>query len=119
LRSATTEESSIGAVASLVRGWSSFVAPDHPVTDLGRRDPLPPLPRPGTTHAVLFSGKRWNMRAAARWCLMHGYLVTKKTRLPKKRKLIIHPVNAFKDNQFTTFQVCGDVKIILGKRRKR
>ena len=119
LRSATTEETGVGAVASLVKSWSSFVGPDNVVTDLGRRDPLPPLPRPGSTHVIIFDRLRWKPRSAQRWCDMHGYLTTKKVELSDRFKLFVHPVGAFRENEFTTFQVCGDVKMILGKRRKR
>ena len=116
IRSADTAETALSNVRSLVRSWESFVCEEKPTTSLGRGDPLPPLPRPGSTYAVIFGSQRWSTRAAASWCRMNGYLPYRKEALEGRFKLIIHPVEVFKPKQFTSFRVCQDVKIIVGKR---
>ena len=125
LRSENTAETEEDNVEALVKSWDSFVqggaatGPEHvdrKVSDLGRGDPLPPLPSPAQAHAVVFSGERWNSRAATRWCRMQGYLPEKRVNMQNRFKIIIHPIELFKSHEFTIFKVCSDVKVILGKR---
>ena len=115
-----TAESTTSNVETLVRSWDRFVAEKPPaLTSLGRGEPLPALPSPKNTHAVIFSGPRWRMRAAASWCRMHGYEPSAKSALPDRFKLTIHDAGVFLPHQFSQFKVCQDVKIIMGTRRSK
>ena len=112
-----TAESEAATVESLVRNWGQLVnTKARKITELGRTDPLPPLPSPGGAHAILFSGERWKAQSAARWCRMNGYMPTGSFDMDTRFKLIINPADLFKPNQFTAFKVCSDVKVIVGKR---
>ena len=112
-----TAETAHSNVQEVVRSWDTFVAERPPsITSLGRGDPLPPLPRPGSTHAIVFSGKRWKTRSAASWCRMHGYSPTRREDLPGRFRLIIHPIEVFRPKEFKAVRVCKDVKIIVGRR---
>ena len=118
LRSEDTAETSASNVEALVRSWSGFVSGKLPkVTSLGQGDPLPSLPSPAQTHAVVFSGNRWGLSSASRWCRMHGYEPYRRSEGSGRLKIVVHPVEVFAARQFTSFQVCGDVKIIVGRRR--
>ena len=116
LRAEDTAETTLSNVASLVRSWEGFVYEKRPTTSLGRGDPLPALPSPGKTHAVVFSGPRWATKSAASWCRMNGYLPSRKIALEGRFKLVIHPIEVFKPREFSAFRVCRDVKVITGKR---
>jgi SWI/SNF-related matrix-associated actin-dependent regulator of chromatin subfamily A-like protein 1 len=109
-----TAETAISNVEQLVRSWDQFVSPERKITSLGRGDPLPPLPPPAKTHAVVFSSKRWSTRTAARWCRMHGYLPSSRSDLLGRFKLVVHPVDIFKPNEFKSVRVCQDVKVLVG-----
>lgn len=86
---------------------------------LGEGDPMEPLPSPSITHGIVFYGTRWNSTAAMNWCRMHGYDVSKKVDMNGRFKLVVHPANVFIKNQFKSFDVCKDVKIIIGTRMGR
>jgi SWI/SNF-related matrix-associated actin-dependent regulator of chromatin subfamily A-like protein 1 len=116
IRAENTGETTIANVELLVRSWNSFVAKERAVTALGRGDPLPPLPGPSNTHAVVFYGDRWKVRSAAAWCRMHGYLPSAKVGMADRFKLIVHPIEVFRPREFTSVTVCQDVKVIVGKR---
>ena len=117
LRAEDTAETSGQNVLSLVKNWSSFVCTKKKeTTNLGRGKPLPPLPRPGKTYAVVFSGKRWSSGSAAAWCRMNGYLPSRKDVLEGRFRLVIHPIEVFKPKEFSSFRVCRDVKVIVGQR---
>jgi len=116
LRSEDIAETTVSNVVTLVKRWDKFVARTGHLTDLGRGDPLPPLPSPSCTHAVVFYGERWTVRAAASWCRMHGYYPDRKVRLEDRFKLLVHPIEVFRPREFDVYRVCRDVRIITGKR---
>lgn len=113
------EESEESAVAAIIHTWNQAVYARGSVTDLGRGSPLPPLPKPRCTHALVFSGSRWNERRARRWCKMNGYSPRKTQHLTGRVKFTQLPAHLFVDNQFEVFPVCRDVKIIIGRRLSR
>jgi SNF2 family DNA or RNA helicase len=112
-----TAESETATVESLVRDWGKLVdTKARKITELGRTDPLPPLPGPGGTHAIIFSGIRWKKGSAVRWCRMNGYMPISSMDMDTRFKLVINPADLYKPNQFTSFKVCSDVKLLVGKR---
>ena len=117
-------ETEAGNVELLLNKWHDFVG-DSTVSfsDLGRGKPLPPLPSPKRTHAVVFLGERWKTSSAANWCKMNGYLPCKKVQLADRFKLVTHFTTEFRPNQFTVHHVCKDIKVItgvrLGKKNRR
>ena len=116
IRAESTAETALANVESLVRSWDTFVSKKRPVSTLGRGDALPPLPGPGTTHAIVFYGSRWKVRSAAAWCRMHGYMPDKKVGMADRFKLIVHPVEVFRPREFKSVHVCRDVRVIVGRR---
>jgi len=117
-------ETETGNVEAVLRKWQSFASNNKIVfSNLGRGKPLPRLPSPKATHAVVFYGKRWKTSSAANWCRMNGYLPTKKVQLSERFKLVVHPPSMFKSNQFEVHAVCKDIKVItgtrIGKKNKR
>lgn len=116
-----TAETPLGNVSSLLRSWAERVQGEQhgPPTALGFGKPLPPLPRVGSTHGVIFSGERWTPTTAARWCRMFGYPVRCKVDLDDRFKLVVLPSLMFKRGEFKSFTVCKDIKIILGRRVSR
>ena len=113
---ADTGETAESNVEAVLKSWSTFVQEKKDVVDLGRGEPLPPLPSPGDTHAVVFYGERWKTGSAARWCRMNGYLPSSRVDLLKRFKLVVHPIDVFKSEKFSVIKVCEDVRVILGKR---
>jgi len=116
IRDKSTEETKRGNVVALLRSWSSFAVGEKPLTPLGRGSPLPPLPRPGATYAVIFKRGRWKVKTAKRWCRMNGYYPGSTTLYEDKMRLVIHPVEVFRPKSFGLFKVCKDIKILTGKR---
>jgi len=116
LRSEDTHETGQANAMHMVRSWDHFVAPKRKVVSLGLGDPLPPLPSPSVTHAVVFYKGRWNSKAGGRWCKMNGYVPGRQVDLVKRFKLIVHPAEVFKPKEFSIFRVCKDIRIIVGER---
>ncbi len=116
IRAEDTAETTISNVEALVRSWENFIPHRRQVTALGCGEPLPALPTPSQTHAVVFSGHRWHTRSAARWCRMHGYAPSKRVSLEDRFKLIVHPIEVFRPREFSVVPVCRDVKVIVGAR---
>ena len=116
LRSEDTAETDEHNALHLVRSWSHFIAPKSETTQLGLGEPLPPLPAPPTTHAIVFHGDRWNARSAARWCRMNGYMIGRRVELDGRLKLVVHPEEVFQKGSFASFRVCKDIRILTGKR---
>ena len=113
------EETEEASVEQLIHLWNRAVRKRGKVSDLGRGAPLPALPKPRTTHAVVFYGSRWDEKRAKRWCRMNGYAPRKLTRLKGRLKYEQLPATLFVPNQFEPFIVCKDVKIIVGRRLSR
>ena len=107
--SANTAETTESNVEALIKTWDSFVREKSEIVDLGRGEPLPPLPSPSDTHAVVFYGQRWSTASAARWCRMHGYL-------PSNRVDLVDPIDVFKPEKFSVVPVCTDIRVIRGKK---
>jgi SNF2 family DNA or RNA helicase len=116
---ANTAVTDTSTVESMLQAWSRHTHPDVQVTELGLGKPLPPLPSPKITHGVVFSGTRWTKQTAAVWCKMHGYKPDKLKMLSGRMKIVIHPAEVFRPNQFELTRVCKDVRIITGKRLSR
>lgn len=112
-------ETPTGNVESLIRSWGKHTAATHEALPLGLGKSLPPLPSPKLTHGVVFYGDRWKGKSAAAWCRMHGYRPTKKVDLTGRFKLVQHPIEVFRKNQFDVVKVCKDIRIITGTRLSR
>jgi SNF2 family DNA or RNA helicase len=114
--SADIMETDRGNVESLIRLWGDHSVPEATPEPLGLGQPLPPLPSPRQTHAIVFYGNRWKARSAAGWCRMNGYLPSKKVDLHNRFKLVVHPPDVFKKGEFQTHRVSRDIRIITGAR---
>jgi SNF2 family DNA or RNA helicase len=112
-------ETPTGNVEALIHSWGKHTAVDRQPLPLGLGEPLPPLPSPKITHGIVFYGSRWKGKSAAAWCRMHGYQPTKKVPLLDRFKLVQHPVEVFRKNQFDVVKVCKDIRIITGTRLSR
>lgn len=117
--SADVEENEQINVETLIRTWNKAVDVKGTVSDLGRGKPLPPLPKPRHTHALVFYGDRWDESSARAWCKMNGYAPRKLSRLKGRLKFIQSSIDLFQPNRFEFFSVCKDVKIIVGLRLSR
>jgi len=116
--SKTTAESPLGNVAALLSSWSNHVGKqDHgKASNLGFGGPLPPLPPAARTHGVVFYGERWTAKAATWWCKMNGYEPRMKIEMQGRFKLVVQPTQLFRSRSFSSFKVCKDVMIIVGRR---
>lgn len=117
--SADVAETDTGNVQSLIRLWGDHAVPDIQPEALGLGDPLPPLPSPRLTHAIVFYGQRWRLRSAVNWCRMNGYLPSRRVELTDRFKLVVHPPEVFQKGQFKSHRVSKDIKIITGNRLSR
>lgn len=113
---ASVGENEISSVENLIKGWDNFVTQTHKTTDLGQGKELPPLPRPGSTYAILFGSKRWSKKNAERWATMHGYLPRQCVPAGSKMRLTVHPIEVFQPHAFKSFRVCADIQVVTGKR---
>jgi SNF2 family DNA or RNA helicase len=105
-----------GNVRAMIQSWGAHVAPAVKVESLGHGKPLPALPPPRETYAIVFSGKRWQTSSARVWCKMNGYLADRKVSMLDRFKLVVHPPDFFRKGQFKTYRVSKDIKIITGVR---
>ena len=112
------EENENKAVESIIHNWNHAVGRQGKVRNLGRSKPLPPLPKPRFTYAIIFGRKRWDERTAQAWCRMHGYSPRAIKKLPDRIKIEQLNIQYFQPNQFGSFAVCRDIKIITGRRMK-
>jgi hypothetical protein len=110
-------ESDLATVEALIRTWSMHANAEAPAySDLGCAAPLPPLPDPPNTHALLFSATRWTLSGAQRWCRMNGYYTEQSEQTADIIKLRVHPANVFRPQQFVVHRVAKDIQIITGTR---
>lgn len=119
LGSVYTAETPTGNIESMLKSWGTHVNTKGPVQPLGHGDPLPPLPSPGTTHAVVFHGDRWHPRSALRWCGMHGYQPERRVDLAGRFKFVIQPAQVFRSQEFQVFHVSRDIKLLVGRKLPR
>jgi SNF2 family DNA or RNA helicase len=118
--SADVEETTTGNVEALIHQWGKHTATEDPiVVGLGQGKPLAPLPSPKITHGIVFYGARWKRMSALNWCRMNGYVPERKVALTGRFKLVIHPIEVFRKNQFTVVEVSKDIRIITGNRLSR
>ncbi len=118
--SADVLETPLGNVEALIHRWGDHAKTEGvDVLDLGQGDPLVPLPSPKVTHGVVFYGDRWKTRSAINWCRMHGYKPERKVTMDERFKLVLHPAEVFRKNQFNVVKVCQDIRIITGQRLSR
>lgn len=112
-----TAETSSGTVEALLRAWGTHTQVERgKVLPLGIGEPLPPLPSPAVTHAIVFGSERWDPRAGLRWCRMNGYSVHTRADLGNRFKLIVHPAPVFQRGRFEIVRVSRDIRIIVGQR---
>jgi SNF2 family DNA or RNA helicase len=115
--SAKTAETPTNNVVDLLRSWGEHTRTEKgAVSTLGTGDPLPALPSPTDTHAIVFSGDRWQPLSALRWCRMNGYDPAARVDLEGKFRLVNHPALVFKPQSFSVFSVSKDIRIIVGSR---
>ncbi len=107
-------------VKTMIAQWTKHSKGSLPEvnTNLGICAPLPPLPSPRETYAVLFDKAHWNLKGAYRWSVMNGYLVNKL--LPSsKLKLRLNPEVIFKPGTFKIQSVSKHISVITGERVSR
>ena len=114
--SADIRQTPLSNVEAMIRMWGEHAEAPGTMTDLGQNKPLPSLPRPGNTHGVVFRGDRWTAKTANTWCRMNGYKAEKLVQLKGRIKLVVHPADVFRKNQFELVKVAKDINIIVGKR---
>jgi SNF2 family DNA or RNA helicase len=117
--SADIQDTDEKSVEAIIHTWNNAVSTHGDISDLGRGRPLAALPKPRHTHAILFSGDRWDTARAKVWCRMNGYAPRKLKKFKGRFKYIQQPIDLFLPNRFETFNVCSDVKIITGQRLSR
>lgn len=115
------DETPMANVERLLRTWGEVVSPScGPPVALGLGEPLPSLPSHKDTHAVVFSGTRWDPRGGARWCKMHGYKPYKHVVAgDEKFKLLVQPTSMFKPHSFHVVPVSKEIKLVCGQRLGR
>lgn len=116
LRSVTTVENSEVDVKTLLRQWESHLTTGQAPSRLGLGDPLPSLPRPRDTHAIVFKGSRWVKRSALLWCKMNGFEASRVIDLGNRLQLVIHPAQSFTPGKFRSFKVSEDIHVLVGDR---
>jgi hypothetical protein len=118
LRAENTAEDDLGNVKAMLARWSDFVVHGgkRQTSRLGLGEPMPPLPSPSCSHAVIFTGPRWKKGSAAAWCKMHGYLPQSAVTMDERLKLVVHPLQVFRQRKFKVVRICEDVKVIVGVR---
>ena len=114
------DETPVSNVESLISSWGSHTEGEgsdkRKISPLGQGVPLPPLPKPRDTYAIVFQGDRWQPKSALLWCKMNGYMPVQKQDLDDRFKLILNPVTIFKRNTFKSVSVCKDIKVLTGVR---
>ena len=115
------EDSPESTVMDLIRSWSEYS--DAPVsketTLLGIGKALPPLPKHKDILQILFGGSRWNKKAVRAWAKMNGYKLFRTEYDGNLWRAHCHRHKEFKHGEFYTYSVSREIKIILGKRRKK
>ena len=110
-------ESDARTVTEMIRAWSERSNVERPeYSDLGVAPPMPALPAPPETHAVVFSAQRWTKEGASRWCRMNGYYADRIIETGSILKLRVHPANVFRDQKFSLVRVAKDIQVIVGSR---
>lgn len=115
---ADTAETPTSNVVDLLRSWSTHAAaePGAKAQALGLGDPLPPLPSPRVTHALVFSSERWTPKAALVWCRMHGYRPEKRVDYEDRFKFEVHPAAVFEQQSFHAEKLSRHIKALTGRR---
>lgn len=115
------EDSPESTVVDLIRSWSEYS--DAPVSQetslLGLGKALPPLPKYKDILQILFGGSRWNKTAVKAWAKMNGYKLFRTEHDGNLWRAHCHKHKEFKQGEFYTYSVSREIKIILGKRRKK
>jgi SNF2 family DNA or RNA helicase len=122
LRAENTAEDDMSNVKAMLARWSDFIVhggKKRATTRLGLGKPMPPLPSPSISHAVVFSGPRWKKGSAAAWCKMHGYQPQSAISMDERLKLVVHPLQVFRQRLFRVVPICEDVKVIIGERLEK
>jgi SNF2 family DNA or RNA helicase len=108
-------------VMSIINSWSEHANAKVYKGDamLGLVRSLPPLPKPKNTHQVIFKGKRWNKASVKAWGKMNNYNFRSVAFDGRVWRGVVHQASLFMDGKYTSFPVSKDIKILLGKRRKK
>jgi SNF2 family DNA or RNA helicase len=113
-------ETAIANVEEIIRDWEKTVGvPKGKRFVLGNGKPLPPLPSPGDTVGILFSGKRWSLNGARLWAKMNGYHVIRFEPIQNGVKLRVHERNRFQDGSFKVFRAAEDIAVIVGVQKAK
>ena len=111
------------AAVELIASWSTHAASPFKgaETDLGHGKPLPPIPVPHDTCALVFKGPKWTAHNAKAWAILHGFRVdaSPPTQSGSGLRVTTNPPAAFLPGKFYTTPVATDVHAILGIRRPR
>lgn len=118
LKTDTVLDTPEAAVSALIARWDKHLEAPRAAAVIGAGSPLPALPSPRDTHAVVFRGSRWVHQSAARWCKMNGYKHDSKKDYGNRFHLVIHPVSSFQSGTFELLKVSSDISVIVGKRKR-
>jgi len=115
------DDTELSNVQKVLQAWNRYSRPGKnvPVTRLGLGDPLPPLPSPSETHALVFHRSAWKLKGAARWALMNGYKPGSVQSDDQYIRLILHPAQVFQNGSFNSIHVSKTIQIISAKRVSR
>ena len=108
-------------VISIINSWSEHANAKVYKGDamLGLVRSLPPLPKPKNTYQVIFKGPRWNKAAVKAWGKMNNYNFHSVVFDGRVWRGLVHQASLFMDGKYKIFAVSKDIKILLGKRRKK
>lgn len=116
---ATIAETPERTVEMMISEWSRHAgAPVMESTDLGRSEPLPPMPRSRDVYCIRFKGDRWKPENALRWCKMLGYRPSRSTPTKAGFEFMLNTPDLYVPGTFTLFRVAQDIAMYTGTRRE-
>ena len=104
-------------VADMIAAWGENArAEDVEVVSLGKKRPLPPLPRSSELHAICFKGNRWTPKSGLMWCHMIGYRPRQAEHLADGFQLTVASATLFKQGTFRRVKIAKDIDAIVAAR---
>ena len=112
------DDTELSNVQKVLTAWTMYAraGKGREVSRLGLGEPLPPLPGPKKTHALVFRRSSWRLRGAARWALMNGYKPCRVQSDDQFLRLIVHPSQVFRHGSFANVHVSKSIQIISAER---
>lgn len=117
--SADTQETDLTNSAAILDHWGESIRrPNEKVRQLGLAEPLPALPSPRDTHAVVFYGD-WSPARSLRWCRMNGYKAKQRVEMADRVKMVVQDAPLFAKESFRSVWVSKQIRVLTGKKHKR